>query len=179
MTTGADTGHEILEGEREAFTSIDFRNTVGSFATGVTVITTRGSDHLYGMTANAFSSVSLDPPLVLVCVIRDTEGSRNLASNGIFVVNVLGEPQEAISRYFAGRERPRGLEAFKDIPHRKAVTGAPVIDGAAAFLDCRLAATHDAGDHLIFVGEVVALGHDPDVRPLLFHGGRYRFVTDD
>ena len=179
MTTGADTGHEILEGEREAFTSIDFRNTVGSFATGVTVITTRGSDHLYGMTANAFSSVSRITQTRTSGGSRDTEGSRNLASNGIFVVNVLGEPQEAISRYFAGRERPRGLEAFKDIPHREAVTGAPVIDGAAAFLDCRLAATHDAGDHLIFVGEVVALGHDPDVMPLLFHGGRYRFVTDD
>jgi flavin reductase (DIM6/NTAB) family NADH-FMN oxidoreductase RutF len=179
MTSRADTDRETVEGENQAFTSIDFRNTVGSFATGVTVITTRGHDHLYGMTANAFSSVSLDPPLVLVCVIRDTEGSRNIASNGIFAVNVLGEPQEPISRYFSGRERPRGLEAFKDIPHREAVTGAPVIDGAAAFLDCRLAATHDAGDHHIFVGEVVALGHDPEVRPLLFHGGRYRFVTDE
>jgi len=179
VTVGAETGRETLDAERQAFTSIEFRNTVGSFATGVTVITTRGSDHRYGMTANAFSSVSLDPPLILVCVIRDTEGSRNISANEIFAVNVLGEPHEPISRYFAGRERPRGLDAFKDVPHREAVTGAPIIDGAAAFLDCRLVATHDAGDHLIFVGEVVALGQDPDVRPLLFHGGRYRFVTDD
>jgi len=179
MTTSAETSSETSAGDRQEFTSIEFRNTVGSFATGVTVITTRGHDHLYGMTANAFSSVSLDPPLVLVCVIRDTEGSRNITSNGIFAVNVLGEPQEAISRYFAARERPRGLDAFRDVPHREAVTGAPVIDGAAAFLDCRLAATHDAGDHLIFVGEVVGLGQDPDVRPLIFHGGRYRSVTDD
>lgn len=177
MTTGADTGRETSL-ESQAFTSIEFRNTVGSFATGITVITTRGHDHLYGMTANAFSSVSLDPPLVLVCVIRDTEGSRNISSNSIFAVNVLSEPQEAISRYFSGRDRPRGLDAFKDVPHRAAVTGAPIIDGAAAYLDCRLAATHDAGDHLIFVGEVVALGQDPDARPLVFHGGRYRFVSD-
>ena len=179
MTSTADTERKQAEGERQEFTRADFRNTVGSFATGVTVITTRGHDHLYGMTANAFSSVSLDPPLVLVCVIKDTEGSANITANGIFAVNVLGEPQEPISRYFAGKERPRGMQAFKDVPHREAVTGSPVIDGAAAFLDCRLAATHDAGDHLIFVGEVVALGHDPDVRPLLFHGGRYRSVTDE
>ena len=179
MTASADTERATSEAERQEFTSIEFRNTVGSFATGVTVITTRGHDHLYGMTANAFSSVSLDPPLVLVCVIRDTEGASNITSNGIFAVNVLGEPQEPISRYFAGKERPRGLQAFKDVPHHVAVTGSPVIDGGAAYLDCRLAATHEAGDHLIFVGEVVALGTDPDVRPLIFHGGRYRLVTDD
>ena len=82
------------------------------------MITTRGHDHLYGMTANACSSVSLDPPLVLVCVIRDTEGSANISANGIFAVNVLGDQQEPISRYFAGSDRPRGLHAFKDIPHR-------------------------------------------------------------
>jgi flavin reductase len=179
VTSSAETERTTADAEREEFTSIDFRNTVGSFATGVTVITTRGHDHVYGMTANAFSSVSLDPPLVLVCVIKDTEGSRNITSNGIFAVNVLGDAQEPISRYFAGKDRPRGLDAFKDVPHREAVTGSPVLDGAAAFLDCRLAATHDAGDHLIFLGEVVALGSDPDVRPLLFHGGKYRFVSDD
>jgi flavin reductase len=165
--------------ETQAFTSIEFRNTVGTFATGVTVITTRGHDHLYGMTANAFSSVSLDPPLVLVCVIKDTEGSANIAANGIFAVNILGDQQEPISRYFAGKERPRGMHAFKDVPHSVAVTGAPVIDGNAAYLDCRLAATHDAGDHLIFVGEVLAIGSDPAVRPLLFHGGKYRFFAED
>jgi flavin reductase (DIM6/NTAB) family NADH-FMN oxidoreductase RutF len=164
--------------EQRAFAGSDFRSTVGAFATGVTVITTRGSDHLYGMTANAFSSVSLEPPLVLVCVISDTEGSRNITSNGIFAVNVLSEAQEPISRYFAGKDRPRGLDAFAEIPHREAVTGAPILEGAAAFLDCRLAATHDAGDHQIFVGEVLALDVDPDASPLVFHGGRYRFVGD-
>jgi flavin reductase (DIM6/NTAB) family NADH-FMN oxidoreductase RutF len=178
VTTSAETERTTADAEREEFTSIDFRNTVGSFATGVTVITTRGHDHVYGMTANAFSSVSLDPPLVLVCVIKDTEGSRNISSNGVFAVNVLGDAQEPISRYFAGKDRPRGLHAFEEVAHRVAVTGSPVLDGAAAFLDCRLAATHDAGDHLIFLGEVVALGSDPDVRPLLFHGGKYRFVAD-
>jgi flavin reductase (DIM6/NTAB) family NADH-FMN oxidoreductase RutF len=178
MTASTADAGVAVEAGRRPFASSDFRSTVGAFATGVTVITTRGPDHLYGMTANAFSSVSLEPPLVLVCVISDTEGSRNITSNGIFAVNVLSEQQEPISRYFAGKERPRGLDAFAEIPHREAVTGAPVLEGAAAFLDCRLAATHDAGDHQIFVGEVLALDVDPDAAPLVFHGGRYRVVHD-
>jgi flavin reductase (DIM6/NTAB) family NADH-FMN oxidoreductase RutF len=144
----------------------------------VTVITTRGEDHLYGMTANAFSSVSLDPPLVLVCVITGTEGARVLESNGIFAVNILSHDQEAISRYFASRDRPRGLDAFAEVPHTAAVTGSPLIEGVAGYLDCRLHATHEAGDHVIFIGEVVAIGTAPDSKPLVFHGGRYRFVTD-
>lgn len=177
-TADARPAADAEAGERRSFASSDFRSTVGAFATGVTVITTRGPDHLYGMTANAFSSVSLEPPLVLVCVISNTEGSRNIATNGIFAVNILSEGQEPISRYFAGKERPRGLDAFAEIPHHEAVTGAPILSGAAAYLDCRLAATHDAGDHQIFVGEVMAIGADPDAAPLVFHGGRYRFVHD-
>jgi flavin reductase (DIM6/NTAB) family NADH-FMN oxidoreductase RutF len=136
-------------------------------------------EHGYGMTANAFSSVSLDPPLVLVCVIKGTEGAEQLSSNGIFAVNILGAHQEPISRYFSSRDRPRGRDAFLEIPHRTVATGAPILDGVAAYLDCRLDATHDAGDHLIYIGEVVALGSDADVKPLLFHGGKYRVVQHD
>jgi flavin reductase (DIM6/NTAB) family NADH-FMN oxidoreductase RutF len=164
---------------RQAFTGPEFRAAVGSFATGVTVITTRGEDHLYGMTANAFSSVSLEPPLVLVCVISGTEGAKVLEQNAIFAVNVLGAPQEAISRYFASRERPRGLDAFREVPHTVAVTGAPILEGIAGYLDCRLHATHEAGDHVIFIGEVVALGSSHEVKPLLFAGGKYCFVSDE
>jgi flavin reductase len=163
----------------QSFTGPEFRAALGSFATGVTVITTRGEDHLYGMTANAFSSVSLEPPLVLVCVISGTEGARVIEQNGIFAVNMLGATQEAISRYFASKERPRGLDAFREVPHSVAVTGAPVLDGITGFLDCRLHATHEAGDHVIFIGEVVALGSYPEVKPLLFAGGKYRFVAGE
>ena len=162
----------------QEFSGADFRQALGGFATGVTVITTRGEDHLFGMTANAFSSVSLDPPLVLVCVIKGTTGAQVIEQNGMFAVNILGSHQEPISRYFASKDRPRGLEAFKEIPHATAATGCPIIEGAAGFLDCRLHAAHDAGDHVIFIGEVVALAHEPDVEPLVFHGGRYRVVTD-
>jgi flavin reductase (DIM6/NTAB) family NADH-FMN oxidoreductase RutF len=130
------------------------------------------------MTANAFSSVSLDPPLILVCVISGTTGAEVIEQNQRFAVNILGSHQEPISRYFASKDRPRGLEAFDEIPHSTAVTGSPVIDGAAGYLDCRLHAAHDAGDHVIFIGEVLAIAHEPDVDPLVYHGGRYRVVTD-
>ena len=162
----------------EGFGAADFRSAVGAFATGITVITTRGEDHLFGMTANAFSSVSLDPPLVLVCVISGTTGEEVIERNGIFAVNVLGSNQEPISRYFASKDRPRGLDAFNEIPHTTAATGAPILEGVAGFLDCQVHAAHLAGDHVIFIGEVLALGHDPEVDPILFHAGRYRFAVD-
>jgi len=163
----------------QEFSGTDFRNALGAFATGITVITTKGVDHPFGMTANAFSSVSLDPPLVLICVISGTHGAQTIERNGVFAVNILGSDHEPISRYFSSKDRPRGAEAFKEIPHFFAVTGAPILEGAAGYLDCRLHARHEAGDHLVFIGEVVALGHAPEAMPLLFHGGKYCFVKDD
>lgn len=160
------------------FTVSDFRAAVGGFATGVTVVTTAGEGHGYGMTANAFSSVSLDPPLVLVCVITPSEGSTHITRNQCFAVNVLSASQEPLSRYFASRDRPKGRDAFRDVPHRTSVSGSPILDDAAAYLDCRLHASHEAGDHRIFIGEVVELGVDPGGDPLLFHGGRYRLAVD-
>ncbi|MBV9193814.1 MAG: flavin reductase family protein [Solirubrobacterales bacterium] len=161
-----------------AFTSKDFRATVGAFATGVTVITTRGEEHAYGMTANAFSSVSLDPPLVLVCVIADSEGSKHIQRNGVFAVNILHADQEPVSRFFASRDRPRGRDAFTSVPHRVSATGSPIIQGAVAYLDCNLHAAHEAGDHEIFIGEVLELGFESEGQPLVFHGGRYKLVSD-
>lgn len=169
----------IDSAEAHAFSSTDFRGALGAFATGVTVITTQGEEHPYGMTANAFSSVSLDPPLVLVCVIKDTEGSRSIATNGVFAVNILSVDQEAVSRFFASRERPRGWKGFEAISHSRAASGSPILDGSAAYLDCRVHASHEAGDHIIFVGEVMAIGRNPEARPLLFHGGGYRYITEE
>jgi flavin reductase len=160
------------------FTSKDFRSAVGTFATGVTIVTTRGEDHAYGMTANAFSSVSLDPPLVLVCVISPSEGSDHITKNGCFAVNVLRADQEPLSRYFASRDRPRGRDAFSEVAHRVGSSGSPILDGAAGFLDCRLHSTHPAGDHEIFIGEVLELGFQSDGMPLLFHGGQYRLIGE-
>jgi flavin reductase (DIM6/NTAB) family NADH-FMN oxidoreductase RutF len=173
MTVGDAQAGSVL-----GFSAKEFRATLGAFATGVTVITTRGEAHDYGMTATAFSSVSLDPPLVLVCVITGSAGADLIPRNGVFAANILSSGQEAISNYFASRDRPRGRDAFADIPHREVATGAPVIDGVAAFVDCRLVASYEAGDHLIFIGEVAGVGVDPDAEPLLFHGSRYRAVVD-
>lgn len=159
------------------FTSREFRDAVGMFATGVTVVTTSGEEHGYGMTANAFSSVSLDPPLVLVCVVAPSQGSRHIERNGCFAINILRAGREPFSRYFASRDRPRGQDAFSEVAHRTGVSGCPLLDGALGFLDCRLHATHPAGDHQIFIGEVRELGFDPEGQPLVFHGGRYRKVT--
>jgi flavin reductase len=158
------------------FTGRDFRDAVGGFATGVNVITTRGEDHAYGMTASAFSSVSLDPPLILICIGTSATGTEVVRQNGVFAVNILSAEQEPLSRYFASKDRPRGRDAFRSVPHRGEVTGCPILEGAAGFLDCSVHAEHEAGDHLIFIGEVLALGVDPDARPLLFHGGQYRFL---
>jgi flavin reductase (DIM6/NTAB) family NADH-FMN oxidoreductase RutF len=170
----ADTDQPPLT---RAFTGKDFRSALGAFATGVTVITTQ-SDHPYGMTANAFSSLSLDPPLILVCVKSQAEGSQIIEKNGVFAVNVLGAEQEALSRYFSSKDRPRGAEAFAEISHRRGPSGSPILEGAVAFLDCRVTAQHPAGDHIIFIGEVLELGVDPSVKPLLFHLGQYRYLRD-
>jgi flavin reductase (DIM6/NTAB) family NADH-FMN oxidoreductase RutF len=166
-------------GEAPGFTSGDFRKTLGAFATGVTVVTTTGDEHHYGMTANAFSSLSLDPPLVLVCVRSGAEGMEQLLRNEIFAINVLSAHQEPISRYFASKTRPRGRDAFRDVGHQVGVTGSPIIDEVAAAMDCRLHSVLEAGDHHIFVGEVLTVEVAPEAEPLVFHGGRYRVVDPD
>jgi flavin reductase (DIM6/NTAB) family NADH-FMN oxidoreductase RutF len=165
--------------EQYPFGAREFRDALGSFATGITVITTMGSEHPYGMTANAFSSVSLDPPLVLVCVIKGTEGAETIEKNGVFAVNVLAADQEPISRYFASKDRPRGWEGFKQISHSTAASGSPIIDGTTCFFDCRLHASHEAGDHVVFIGEVMAIGTNADVMPILFHRGKYRYIFEE
>jgi flavin reductase (DIM6/NTAB) family NADH-FMN oxidoreductase RutF len=158
---------------QQAFSATELRAALGAFATGVTVITSRGDEHAYGMTANSFTSVSLDPPLVLVCVISGTRGAETIEANRSFAINILGAHQEPVSRYFAWRERPHGERAFEEVTHSVAATGCPILEGAAAYFDCRLAATHEAGDHVIFIGEVLAMGLDDGVEPLVYHGGGY------
>ncbi len=94
----------------------------------------------------------------------------------MFAVNILAQEQEPLSRYFASRDRPRGRDAFAEVPHRIGTSGSPILDGAAAFLDCRVHATHEAGDHLIFIGEVLEIAVSEDGTPLVFHGGGYRLL---
>ena len=156
-----------------------FRQAMGSFATGVTVVTVVSDDgDMYGMTVNAFSSVSLDPMLVLVCLSQTSRGFGLIERAGAFAVNVLAAGQQDVSRWFANRHRPGGPAMFDDVPFERGLTGCPVLAGAAASFDCRLRESHRAGDHLIVLGEVVALVHRPQLEPLIFHAGMYKALEN-
>ncbi|ATE55380.1 flavin reductase family protein [Actinosynnema pretiosum] len=151
------------------------REVMRGFATGVTVLTTAGRS-THGMTANAFSSVSLTPPLVLCCVARTALMHAAIVEEGEFAVSVLAQAQEHVARYFADRSRPQGAAQFDGVGWRPGErTGAPLLAGALAWLECRVAHAYDGGDHTVFVGEVLSAACAPDDgEPLLFFGGRYR-----
>jgi flavin reductase (DIM6/NTAB) family NADH-FMN oxidoreductase RutF len=152
-----------------------FREAMGSYPTGVTVVTVASGDgNMHGMTVNSFSSVSLDPMLILVCLNETSRGAGLIGRAGAFAVNVLSAGQQDVSRWFANRDRPAGSTMFDGVPYEPGVTGCPVLVGAAASFDCRLRQSHRAGDHLIVLGEVVALVHRPQVEPLIFHAGMYK-----
>jgi len=147
---------------------------MGLFATGVTVLTTRDRDgRFYGLTANAVSSLSLDPPLVLICVDRKAETFPHFLDSKSFVVNILAAGQQEISTRFA----KSGGDKFSDLPYRIGYHGNPVLDGVLGHLECRIVETFEGGDHVIHVGEVL---HADAVGglPLLFFQGRYREVAD-
>ena len=153
--------------------STTFRRIVGRFVTGIVVATTATDEGLHGLTANAFCSVSLDPPLVLVCVDTLARGHDRIAEASAFGISILADRQEFLSERFAGRA-PLVNPRFDGVPYLTAVTGAPLLAEAIAWLDCRLWATYDGGDHSIFVGEVLAAGLANDgAAPLLYHAGRY------
>lgn len=134
-----------------------FRTVMSRFATGVTVMTTMADDGPHGMTANAVSSVSLEPLLVLVCVERDTSMCELVADTGVFGLSILAEDQRELSDRFADPDRPSGRAQFEDLALHRATTGSPLLPGSLAWIDCRVWATYDGGDHLIVVGEVVDL----------------------
>jgi 3-hydroxy-9,10-secoandrosta-1,3,5(10)-triene-9,17-dione monooxygenase reductase component len=151
-----------------------FRDTLGSFPTGVAVVTAVGQAGPAGLTTNAFSSLSLDPPLVLVCF---DHGSRTLAvvrESGRFAVNVLRAGQQDLASLFAGKA-PHP-EKFAAVTHT-VDHGVPVLDDALAWMVCDVRALHPGGDHDIGVGAVTALGHDPSGEPLVFHAGRFRTLA--
>jgi flavin reductase (DIM6/NTAB) family NADH-FMN oxidoreductase RutF len=152
----------------------ELRRIFGRFATGITVVTA-GGDEPRGMTANSFTSVSLDPPMILVCVLRDASMHETILEQEGFAVSVLSNRQERVARYFADRNRPRGQGEFDTVEHiRGARTGAPVLPDALAWYECSLAAVYEGGDHSIFLGEIVTVGRGSDEDALLFYAGAYR-----
>jgi flavin reductase (DIM6/NTAB) family NADH-FMN oxidoreductase RutF len=154
----------------------EFRKALACFATGITVITLDSENEVHGMTANAFTSVSLDPMLVLVCVDQRARTHAHLRAKKRFGVNILSEDQRPISEYYARptRTHDRAAEEAGAVFERTS-HGTPVLCGALAYLECRLHSAQDAGDHTIFIAEVEeAVVHDG--KPLLFFESKYRKI---
>ncbi len=153
-----------------AFSLREFRTALGTFATGVTIVTARATDGTpVGLTANSFNSVSLDPPLVLWSLAHTASAMRTFATVQHYAIHVLAADQRALAERFAGRATERWIgQAFTEGRH-----GVPLIDGAAAVFECESRSRHPEGDHTIFVGRVAACRHRGGAAPLLFHGGRF------
>jgi flavin reductase (DIM6/NTAB) family NADH-FMN oxidoreductase RutF len=145
------------------------REVLGHFASGVTVVTAVSAEGPIGFTCQSFSSLSLDPPLIVFAPARTSHTWRRLRDNGRFCVNVLAEGQDAVSQNFARS----AAEKFAGVPWTPSAHGAPVLDDIVAWIDCELWAEYDGGDHTLVVARVLDLGAHPDRRPLLFHRGAY------
>jgi len=154
--------------------SDDFRRVLSHFTTGVTIVTTcDGDGRATGLTASAFCSVSLDPPLVLVCVDHKSQSYPALRERGCFAINILHAEQEAISRRFASTR----LDKFDGVPHTLSELGLPLVDGAIARLECTTVSMHVEGDHTIFVGRVER-ADAPSGEPLLYFKGKYERLSE-
>lgn len=179
-----------------------FRQVLGHFATGVTVVTTKHEGTPAGLTVNAFCSVSLNPPLVLVCVDLNSSTLPVIRASQIFAVNMLTDEQEELSRCFATFSKER-FDRFCDAPYHEAATGAPILDHSLAFVDTRVVAEYPGGDHIIFLGQVMAMGISDEAifadetdrqqstipplsttttikeqSPLAYYRGQYRHLAD-
>lgn len=150
------------------------RSVCGNFVTGVTVITSGNGEEAVGTTVNSFTSVSLEPPLVLFCLHTKSRLRPVVQKYGAYAVNILSSQQEMLARNFAG-VRTAGLDG---VAHRTSVTGVPVLTGALASLSCRLVESFESGDHTVFVGEVVELDQSgPGRHPLVFFRGKMGSVA--
>jgi flavin reductase (DIM6/NTAB) family NADH-FMN oxidoreductase RutF len=151
-----------------------FKRALGQFATGITVVTSRDTDgRPLGLTVNAFSSVSLDPPLVLVCIDHRSGANHGIRDSGVFALSILSEQQEDWSRRFA---RP-GPEKFQDVSFTMSRHGLLLVPGALVRMECAVRAAHLAGDHTIYVGEILDLEVKPG-RPLVYHAGHYQRLDE-
>ena len=151
------------------------KQVLSRWATGVTIVTARAGDRIHGMTVSAFSEVSLDPPLVLVCADKASNTHSLIAEGGVFAVNILASDQAELSNRFASKEDEH--RRFEGLDTESGRTGAPLLAGTLAALDCRVVAAHDAGDHVIYVGRVEEL-RCSDRDPLLYYSRSYHRLTD-
>ncbi len=152
-----------------------FKTVLSRWASGVTVVTCRRDGGIHGMTASSFSSVSMNPPLVLICVDRRNRTHGFIQEQRCFGIHILERKQEEVSNQCAGFRGEEGNQLL-DATHRAEATGAPILDGALAWMDCRLWQEYDGGDHTIFVGEIVAAGAG-EGDPLLWYARGYGGIT--
>ncbi|HKA22688.1 MAG TPA: flavin reductase family protein [Blastocatellia bacterium] len=152
----------------------EFRTALSRFVSGVTVVTTLADDDRpAGITVSAFSSVSLEPPLVLVCIDKRASLHNHLAEGRHFAVNILADHQQGVSRRFASRDENR----FEGAGYRCGLHGAPLLEGALAYIECRVAHVYPGGDHTIIVGEVESTSV-ADHKPLAYFRGNYGSLRD-
>jgi 3-hydroxy-9,10-secoandrosta-1,3,5(10)-triene-9,17-dione monooxygenase reductase component len=146
-----------------------YRTVLGHFATGVVLVTAIDDDEPVGMACNSFTSVSLEPPLVLFCAAKSSTTWPRIRTSGTWAANILDEDGEEVCRLFA----QKGADRFARIAYAPGRTGSPILEDALAFVDCETIAEHDAGDHVIVVGRVIELGYQHEGKPLLFYRGGY------
>ncbi|GAA0740842.1 flavin reductase family protein [Dactylosporangium roseum] len=161
----------------EASTLVDarlLRSVCGHFTTGVTVVTGGTTSFVVGVTVNSFTSVSLDPPLILVCIQKESSELPALRRAGAFAVNILAADQEEVCRIFASRHTRRA----NAVDVHAGITGVPILSKALAYLECRLHREVDGGDHAILIGEVVALDVLRDDRPLAFFRSAFHHLPN-
>ena len=153
-----------------SFSTPDFRAALGTFATGVTIVTARDSSgQSVGLTANSFNSVSLSPPLVLWSLARSAGSMPAFAQGSHYAINILAADQRALAERFASKTSDR----FAGVAFREGASGAPILAGACAVFECFNRSQYQEGDHIIFVGEVERCELREGALPLIFHGGRY------
>ncbi|MBI4529855.1 MAG: flavin reductase family protein [Deltaproteobacteria bacterium] len=152
---------------------MELRRVMGHFATGVAIITTRDKEATpYGLTANALTSLSLNPPLVLICVDKNVQCYPCFEESRIFAINFLSEGQAEISRRFA----TKGIEKFSGIAWRLSDNGLAIIEGTMGYIECRLIQTIEGGDHTIYIGEGISAAASGE-RPLIFFKGNYHRLS--
>lgn len=169
MSEAQTKSMDILE-PGKPYDARDYRNAMGGFATGVTVVTTMSSDTPIGVTANSFTSVSLSPPLILICLGKSLGCVDAFLKAKHFAINVLEKDQEALSTRFA----TKGIDRFQDTDWHASSLHNPIIESALANIECAKHAELDYGDHTIFIGEVLRVQYAIDGDPLLYFGGEYR-----
>ncbi len=155
----------------------ELRGAMRGWATGVTVVTTQHEEVRHGMTVSAFTSLSLEPPRVLISLARASRTRGLVEASGVFGVTVLGEGQEEVSNRFAGRETEDG-DRFENLETQTLETGAPLLAEGLVFMDCKVVSSQEVGTSTIYIGEVVAVKEGEKEKPLLYFDGGYRGVRD-